>query len=191
MDRRTLLYAIGAVAATPLISDAARATKPAVAKSGESRFAYANPHQAALSPCKLTSDDSAGMLSTFELIVPSRSGPVRHVHHREDEWIYVIAGQFRFEVGDDKLDLAPGGSVWMPRDIAHVWGNESRSEGKLLMACQPGGFEKFLTKSARPLPATRHKSPRSWLSMEWTTPVRRCSERGASHGKRRISLTSR
>jgi uncharacterized cupin superfamily protein len=143
MDRRTLLYAIGAVAATPLISIAAKATKPAVAEPGESRFAYANPQQAALSPCKLTSADSAGMLSTFELIVPSRSGPVRHVHHREDEWIYMIAGQFRFEVGHDKLDLAPGGSVWMPRDIAHVWGNASQSDGKLLMACQPGGFEKF------------------------------------------------
>ena len=31
----------------------------------------------------------------------------------------------------------------MPRDIAHVWGNASQSDGKLLMACQPGGFEKF------------------------------------------------
>lgn len=31
----------------------------------------------------------------------------------------------------------------MPRGIAHVWGNASPSDGKLLMACQPGGFEKF------------------------------------------------
>lgn len=74
MDRRTLLYAIGAVAATPLVSRAAKAMEPAVAKPGESRFAYANPHQAALSPCKLTSDDTAGLLSSFELIVPPPVG---------------------------------------------------------------------------------------------------------------------
>jgi quercetin dioxygenase-like cupin family protein len=149
MDRRTLLYAIGAVVATPLISAETQTTELAVSKPGESRFAYANPRQAALSPCKLTSADSAGMLSTFELIVPSRSGPVRHVHHREDEWIYVIAGEFRFEVGNQKLDLAPGGSVWMPRGIAHVWGNASQSNGKLLMACQPGGFEKFFDELSK------------------------------------------
>jgi quercetin dioxygenase-like cupin family protein len=143
MDRRTFLYVIGAVVVIPLVSADSESTELAVAKPGESRFAYTSPQQAALSPCKLTSTDSAGMLSTFELIVPSRSGPVRHVHHREDEWIYVIAGQFRFEVGAHHLELAPGGSVWMPRGIAHVWGNTSQSDGKLLMACQPGGFEKF------------------------------------------------
>lgn len=36
--------------------------------------------------------------------------PARHVHHREDEWIYVIAGQFRFEVGDHKLASLQAGA---------------------------------------------------------------------------------
>jgi mannose-6-phosphate isomerase-like protein (cupin superfamily) len=150
IDRRTLLYCIGAVAATPVLSIAAPATrKVAVAKPGESRFAYSSAQQAALSPCKLTSNDSAGMLSIFELKVPSRSGPVRHIHHREDEWLYVMNGQFRFEVGDEKLDLSPGASVWMPRGVAHVWANTSQSGGQLLMACQPGGFEKFFDELAK------------------------------------------
>lgn len=64
----------------------------------------------------------------------------------------MIAGQFRFEVGDHKLDLAPGGSVWMPRGIAHVWGNASQYGGKLLMACQPGGFEKFFDQIGKTSP---------------------------------------
>ena len=78
------------------------------------------PHQAKLSPCKLTSDDSHGALSMFELSVGPKTGPVRHVHRREDEWHYVAAGNFVFEFGDEKFQLPIGGSMWMPRDIPHV-----------------------------------------------------------------------
>lgn len=31
----------------------------------------------------------------------------------------------------------------MPRDIPHVWANAAPVTGKLLVTCQPGGFEKF------------------------------------------------
>ena len=118
-------------------------TKAAIAKPGENRFAYANAEQAKRSPCKLTSEDTAGALSVFELNVLSRSGPSRHLHHREDEWCYILAGEFAFEVGNDKLTLSAGGSIWMPRNVPHVWANTASSNGKLVVACQPGGFENF------------------------------------------------
>ena len=147
MNRRTLLYALGAASITTMLVPAAtQAGKIAVAKPGESRFAYSSAQQAALSPCKLTAEDSTGLLSIFELKVPSRSGPVRHVHRREDEWICVMSGQFTFEIGDQKLELTPGGSVWMPRELPHVWANMTQSDGKLLVACQPGGFERFFNE---------------------------------------------
>lgn len=149
IDRRTLLYVLGGTAIFPIVaSSETGGRRVAVSNAGESRFRYKNSQQARLSPCKLTSDDTDGRLSTFELIVPSRSGPVRHVHHREDEWCYVAAGRFSFEVGDSKYDLPVGGSIWMPRDIPHVWANTSRGEGKLIVACQPGGFEKFFDEIA-------------------------------------------
>lgn len=28
----------------------------------------------------------------------TNSGP-RHLHHEQDEWVYVVKGEFRFEVG--------------------------------------------------------------------------------------------
>jgi hypothetical protein len=74
---------------------------------------------------------------------------VRHVHHREDEWCYVAGGQFSFEVGNSKHELPVGASIWMPRDIPHVWANTASAEGKLLVACQPGGFEKFFDEIAQ------------------------------------------
>ena len=151
MNRRVLLQALGAASVAPLLGAPARIVgqqprgrrKVVVARPGENRFPYANAHQAERSPCKLTSAESSGALSMFELNVLSHAGPVRHLHHREDEWCYVLQGEILFEAGDDKLTLPAGGSIWMPRGIPHVWANTSRANGKLLVACQPGGFEKF------------------------------------------------
>src|SRR5678815_5230281 len=89
INRRTLLYAFGLASAT----------------------------QAELSPCKLTSEDSGGTLSAFELSALPQSGPMRHVHHREDEWYYVLSGEFLFKAGDETHTLPVGGSIWLPRDI--------------------------------------------------------------------------
>jgi hypothetical protein len=65
------------------------------------------------------------------------------VHHREDEWCYVTAGEFAFEVGQERFTLPVGGSVLMPRGIPHVWANTASVAGSLLVTCAPGGFEKF------------------------------------------------
>src|SRR5436190_13891807 len=99
IDRRTLLRALGATSLAPLMDRATTtmAAAVAIARPGESRFQYASAQQAKKSPCKLTSEDSGGAMSIFELYVPPQSGPVRHVHHREDEWCYVAAGEFVFE----------------------------------------------------------------------------------------------
>lgn len=100
INRRTLLYAFGLASVSPLLPAQTSAKgKVCVAKPGESRFAFASATQAKLSPCKLTSEDSGGTLSTFELSALPQSGPMRHVHHREDEWYYVLSGEFLFKAG--------------------------------------------------------------------------------------------
>jgi len=143
--RRTLLYSFGVASVTPLLGWPTAATsRVVVAKSEENRFSYGSAQQASLSPCKLTGEDSAGTLSIFELNVLPRTGTVRHVHHREDEWFYVLSGEFIFEAGKEKYSLSVGGSIWLPRDIPHVFANTTEAVGKLIAICQPGGFEKFL-----------------------------------------------
>ena len=151
IDRRTLLYALGTASLTPTLTGATAHTTStvAIARPGESRFHYASAQQAKKSPCKVTNEDSGGAVSIFELFVPSRSGPVRHVHRREDEWCYVAAGEFAFEVGKEKFTLPVGGGVWMPRDIPHVWANSGSVDGKLIVTCAPGGFEKFFDALGR------------------------------------------
>lgn len=144
IDRRTLLYAFGISSAALMLPVRTTANgKVAVAKTGENRFAFTTATQAKASPCKLTSEDSGGACTVVELNALPRSGPFLHVHHREDEWYYVLSGEFIFRAGSEEFSLLAGGSIWLPRGIPHVWANTSTTEGKLILMCQPGGFEKF------------------------------------------------
>ena len=72
-----------------------------------------------------------------------QTGPYLHVHHREDEWYYVLSGEFLFKAGGESHTLPTGASIWLPRDIPHTWANTSNAEARLILVCQPGGFEKF------------------------------------------------
>lgn len=144
VDRRTLLYMFGIASVSPLLPAQTSATgKVAVADPGESRFKFSTQQQAKLSPCKLTSADTGGTLTTFELSAMPQTGPYLHVHHREDEWYYVLSGEFLFKAGGDSHTLPTGASIWLPRDIPHTWANTSNAEAKLILVVQPGGFEKF------------------------------------------------
>ena len=144
MDRRTLLYVFGLTSVSVIMpKQALAAGKVAVANPGESRFAFGSEAQAKATSCKVSNDDSGGACTIFEMNALPRSGPFLHVHHREDEWYYVLSGQFLFRAADEEHNLLTGGSIWLPRGIPHVWANAATTEGKLILMCQPGGFEKF------------------------------------------------
>lgn len=151
IDRRTLLYFFGMASVAPLLSaqTTAPSGKVSFARPGDSRFAFSNAEQTRLSPCKLTSDDSGSSLSAFELNVLPQAGPQLHVHHREDEWYYVLSGEFLFKAGAEQQTLPAGSSIWLPRGIPHTWANMSTAEAKLILVCQPGGFEKFFDEMGR------------------------------------------
>ncbi len=147
LSRRTLLYVFGVASVSPLLNaQIGPGGRPVVAKPDENRFPFTSQQQAQKTACKVTSDDSGGSCSIFELVVPTRSGPPLHVHHREDEWYYVLAGEFLFEVGGQPFDLSTGASIWAPRDARHRWANTSSTPGKLILTCLPGGFEKFFNE---------------------------------------------
>ena len=70
------------------------------------------------------SSDSEGRLAVF-VFPPGDHQPYRgaplHVHHEQDEWIYVITGEFVAEVGGERMRLKPGDSLLMPMKVAHRW----------------------------------------------------------------------
>jgi mannose-6-phosphate isomerase-like protein (cupin superfamily) len=70
------------------------------------------------------SSDSEGRLAIF-IFPPGDHHPYRgaplHVHHEQDEWIYVMTGEFVAEVGGQRMRLKPGDSLLMPMRVPHRW----------------------------------------------------------------------
>jgi DNA-binding transcriptional MerR regulator/quercetin dioxygenase-like cupin family protein len=111
--------------------------------------------------CKLSGQDTEGALSVFEFT--GHGGGPRHRHHDQDEWIYVLDGEFQFEVGDKRCHAVSGECVFIPRKIAHVWGCTGDKPGKILNVYQPaGGMEEFI----REVGNFKDKPPHEVLSLE-------------------------
>jgi mannose-6-phosphate isomerase-like protein (cupin superfamily) len=98
---------------------------------------------------KLSTKDSGGELFVFQHANMGKGGPPRHVHHAQDEWFYVIAGEFKAEVGDDKFLLKPGDSLFAPRKVPHAWACVSEQPGTIITTVSPAGtFETFIRETA-------------------------------------------
>ena len=92
--------------------------------------------------CKVSASDTNAAMCVFEF-TGGNGGP-RHVHHDQDEWIYVIDGEFKFDVGDKRFRVGAGESVFIPRRVPHVWACVSGKPGKIIDVYQPAGrMEEF------------------------------------------------
>jgi DNA-binding transcriptional MerR regulator len=105
--------------------------------AGEDRFQERIKLGGESNDCKVSSRDTDGAMCAFEF-TGSNSGP-RHLHHDQDEWIYVVQGEFALEVANEKQRLGPGESIFLPRKVAHVWASVDNRSGKILNVYQPAG----------------------------------------------------
>jgi quercetin 2,3-dioxygenase len=150
LDRRSLLFAFGVATVTRFVTaQSPNVRRVATAKPNENRFQYQRFDLHLTPACKVTSQDSNGVISFMELTAPPKSGPPLHVHHREDETYYALSGEFLFEVGGEKYSIPQGATIFAPRDIPHRWANTSSSDAKLILVCTPGGFERFFDEAAK------------------------------------------
>jgi mannose-6-phosphate isomerase-like protein (cupin superfamily) len=73
-----------------------------------------------LTTIKASGEQTSGRVAVTENLAPRGAGSPLHVHHREDEWFYVIEGELTLWVGGETI-LAPAGSfVYGPQDIPHT-----------------------------------------------------------------------
>jgi quercetin dioxygenase-like cupin family protein len=99
---------------------------------------------------KVSSRDTDGDLCIYDTKRESKGGPAFHYHHLQDEWFYVIRGEFMVRVGDDTFQLRPGDSAFAPRKIPHAFAMTSEGEGQMLVLFQPAGsMEDFFLQMSR------------------------------------------
>jgi quercetin dioxygenase-like cupin family protein len=88
---------------------------------------------------KVSGSDTDGDLFVIENTNDAKGGPPRHLHHDQEEWFYVVDGEYVAEVGDERYRLGPGDSVFAPRGVPHVWAHVGEGTGRMLVAFRPAG----------------------------------------------------
>ena len=75
--------------------------------------------------------------------------PPPHVHSREDEFLYVLAGELRVYVDGEVFSVSSGECTFLPNRRPHAWLITSE-EAHLLLLVVPGGFLEAINKMNAP-----------------------------------------
>src|SRR5215831_4699174 len=78
--------------------------------SGEDQFGEYRGIGTGVVAFKVTSPDPKSLF-IVEITLHKKGGPARHLHHDQDEWFYVIEGEFILEIGQERFRLTPGDSL--------------------------------------------------------------------------------
>ena len=79
----------------------------------------------------------------------NNTGWPRHVNRDQDEWIYVVDGEVELEIGKKRFHLSARESMFIPRNVEHVWAAVSDTS-QILNTYQPAGkIEEFFQALAK------------------------------------------
>ena len=99
---------------------------------------------------KTAGEETGGAFSVTEHHPPAGFGPPPHIHHHEDEAIYVLAGEVSGFSGERTFRGGPGAYVLLPRGIPHAYKVEGNAPARLLVLTAPAGFERFVRDAGVP-----------------------------------------
>lgn len=93
---------------------------------------------------KISGSDTDGSLAVFEQTgLTPNGGPPLHIHPFQDEWFYVMEGEYLFQVGDDRYSMKPGDTIYLPRNVQHAF-IQLTEIGKMIVSYLPAGkMEEF------------------------------------------------
>ena len=109
-----------------------------------------------LATLKASSETTNGQVAVIEHLGPRGAGSPLHVHHREDEWFYVLDGEMTFWVGGELVNAPAGSFVYGPRDVPHTFLVASE-QARFLLVAEPAGFDAFFRVAS--VPAERLETP--------------------------------
>ena len=114
--------------------------------AGKDRFNEGFNRHGASIDCKVSGKDTGGALCVMEV---NNSGWPRHVNRDQDEWVYVVDGEAELEIGKKRFRLGPRESMFIPRNVEHVW-TPVNASAHIINTYQPAGkIEEFFQALAR------------------------------------------
>ncbi len=111
-------------------------------KSGEARFGIHYKMKGVTTnmlDIKISGRDTKNDLVVFEQTgLTPKGGPPVHIHPNQDEWFYIINGEYLFQVGEDKYYMKAGDTIFLPRNVQHAFVQLSEI-GKVIVSYIPAG----------------------------------------------------
>src|SRR4051795_1288728 len=98
---------------------------------------------------KISGQDTDGEYGLVEITVRAGEGSPWHVHPEEDEWFYVLEGEFTFYVGDARLSLPAGSVAGSPKGGPPPFLAKAPA-AKAVVGFAPSQFEAFLREVGDP-----------------------------------------
>ncbi len=92
----------------------------------------------------------------------AKGGPARHLHYEQEEWFYILEGEFQFEVGAERFHLKQGESLLAPRQVPHVWAFVGEARGRILIAFLPAGKMEVFFREVTKANAMPPQDPALW-----------------------------
>ena len=114
--------------------------------AGKDRFNEGFNRYGTTVDCKVSGKDTGGAMCVLEI---NNSGWPRHVNPEQDEWIYVVEGEVKLEIGKKRFHLGARESMFIPRNVEHVW-MAVTDPAQILNTYQPAGkIEEFFQVLAK------------------------------------------
>jgi mannose-6-phosphate isomerase-like protein (cupin superfamily) len=96
---------------------------------------------------KVSSTDTNNDLYIFESTRIKNGGPAEHFHYEQDEWWYILEGEFLFKIGNETFTAKKGDSVFGPRKVPHAFAKTNEGDAKVLILFQPAGKMEIFFKA--------------------------------------------
>jgi len=112
---------------------------------------------------KATDEETRGAYAFQEMtVVPGFPWVPPHIHHNEDEAMYVLEGECTVRIGERVHTLGAGTFVLMPRGIVHTFSNPGTVLARVIVISSPGAVIRYFEEAA----ALSNASPTGQPDME-------------------------
>jgi mannose-6-phosphate isomerase-like protein (cupin superfamily) len=112
---------------------------------------------------KISSRDTGGEFAVFEGQTRPLEGPPLHLHRRQDEWWYILEGEYKFEVDGQEIYAGAGSAVFAPRGVPHTFQNIGTTPGRIMTTVVPGGLDIFFEEVEAATPRGTGPDPATML----------------------------
>ncbi|WP_067831016.1 cupin domain-containing protein [Actinomadura kijaniata] len=101
---------------------------------------------------RLSGEHTGGSLAIVEYrFPPGALGAAPHIHHGHEEHFQILDGEVTFDLGDGSVAVGAGGTVSVPRGVAHGFRNASDDWARCLFILTPAGYEDYFRDIHRAL----------------------------------------